>query len=296
MKNIILLASASLFLISCASTNVEKSREESLQFVKGSKSFTKKDVSSWAKCKTPKKANRDNWKDWVSNVNVCVKESKWKRVDSYSKEMMLRFPDSPWGLYFSSLAADKANNTLRAEWMINRALRMTPEVGLYHFQKARLLLKANEKGVARAQFKRAYSLDPSLVEAAIYLTKASYGDEDFSEALKLVKNIPEENMSEELFVVKMESAKSLKDFTLALETAQDLSKKYTKNFQYGLRLAQLLEEFPEKRKEAIQQYEKLLKYAKKLGKSQKLVRHLPDKISNLKQLLASAEKAKIKEK
>lgn len=279
----------SMFLVSCATGPTAKNKQESKIYVVGTKSLQLKEVSRWAKCKLPKKANQKDWKSWVDNINVCVSQKKWNQVESYSNQMLRRFPDAPWGLYFQSIVAEKKDNLMRSKWMIDRALTMTPEVGIFHFQKARLILLEGDKSLGRALMRRAYDLDSSLVEAAKFLAKAAYQDEDFKMSLQYLKNMDESELDESLLVVKMESLRSTKDYTLALEIAEDLSKKYTKNFNYGVRYAQLLEQFPEKRKMALQTYENLLKRAKKLGKSQKISVHLPDKISSLKRMIAKAE-------
>jgi tetratricopeptide (TPR) repeat protein len=293
----VLLAAISLIaLVGCSSTGSKSSNKDSLIYVKGSKSQSKKDVSRWAKCKVPKKANRKNWKDWVNNINVCVKDQKWQRVDKYSEEMLTRFPDSPWGMYFASLSAEVKGNEIRAFWMIDKALKDTPNVGLFHFQKARLLMQKNEMGLARATFEQAFALDNSLVEAAKFLAIRSYNGEDYKKAKYYFGFIEEDQLNEDLLVAKMETHRGLGENEIALDIALGLSKKYTKNFNYSLRVAQLLEEFPEKRKEALQAYQNLLKHAKKLDISQKIARQIPDKISNLKRIIAKAEQEEKKQK
>lgn len=285
MKNIILLLSL-IFVVSCASTGT-KTNPDSVKYTKGSRAIAKKDVSSWTKCQTPKEGK--DWKNWVDVTNSCVKKGDWAKVRKNAGLMLEHFPVSPWGAYFYSLEAYELQHYDRAEWMIEKALSMSGEAGIFYFQKAKILQAKQEEGIARQAYIRAFDLDNSLSEAAAYLAVLSFKDQDYDRVLNYLNAVDEDQKDESLWVVEMESARATKDFKKALNASSFLVSKYTKNFKYQLRHAQVLEEIPEKRKEALQAYKKIHKSLKNGSLRNKFDVNLPDKINSLQNAIAKAE-------
>ncbi|MEC9282317.1 MAG: hypothetical protein VX642_06365 [Bdellovibrionota bacterium] len=275
-----------IFVVSCASTG-SKTNVNSVKYTKGSRSISKPEVSTWTKCHSPKEGK--DWKNWVNATNTCVKKGNWSRVRKNAGLMLEHFPASPWGAYFYSLEAYKLQHLDRAEWMIEKALSMSGEAGIFYFQKAKILQAKGEKGIARQAYIRAFELDNSLSAAAAYLAVLSFKDQDYEQVLKYLASVDKDQKDESLWVVEMESAKATKDYEKALNASSFLVSKYTKNFKYQLRHAQVLEEIPEKRKEALQAYKKIHKSLKNRSLRNKFEVNLPDKINSLQNAIAKAE-------
>ena len=276
----LLLLSMLVFTVSCATGPSIKSNPKSSVYTKGSRSLAKKKVSTWTKCSTPKK--EITWKSWVETTNTCAKKGQWGRVKLNAGLMLEKFPNSPWGTYFYSLEALEKGQLARAEWMIEKSISMSGDVGIFFYQKARVLSQQGENGIARQAFARAYSLDNSLSSAASYLATMAFRDQDFESSLSYLDGVNDDDKSMDLWIVEMESSLFKENFTRALKASSFLTKNYTQNVTFQLRHAHILEQFPEKRKEALQAYQKIHKSLKKRGPANKIAVNLPDKITSLK--------------
>lgn len=275
-------------LIGCASTGSKPRQDNrSKAFTQGSKAIQLSKLSRWKKCQAL--SNEQDWQKWVEMQNLCVRDKKWSTVEAMGQAMLEKFPDAPWGAYYISIVALQQRNWLRAEWMLDKALSMSPDVGLFYFQQGLLLQAKAEEGTARQSFLRAYKLDPSLSEAVKYLAVMAFRDHDYKASLDFLAQLKAEDKSVDLWVVEMESARAQEDWTKALAAAQQLVNISTKNVQYQWRLAEFLEQFPEKRKEALQAYEKVQQLLKNQGPSEKFALQLPDKLDSLRKAIAKAE-------
>lgn len=137
-----------------------------------------------------------SWKTLVGKASACAKSGQWTLVEEYAYEISKADMDSPWGLYFYSLAAEGKKDFPRAIWMVEAALKKAgPNVALFRYQKGRLLWALKPAESALKEVEAALKADPSLVDGHVFLGDArmrswelSTAENHFSTALQLKSN------------------------------------------------------------------------------------------------------------
>jgi tetratricopeptide (TPR) repeat protein len=184
MKNLI-LASGLLVLTSCASTGpVSQTERKSEAFVKDV-TATSMDSIEKNGCKaSPAKYGKWKWKDLMKEADACVVATKWQNVTNLGMEMSQRDVNSPWGPYFLSLSAESDLQFDRALWMLELATKRAPNVGLFHYQKGRVLWKRDSFKEATNSLAKAIQLDPNLIDAHLFLGQIYFRDQEYSRAAR----------------------------------------------------------------------------------------------------------------
>ncbi len=131
----------------------------------------------------------------VKTVNACVRAKAWNKVDKIGQVLARNNPESPLGAYYLGLVADHQNDLGRALWMVDLALKKAPSVGLFHYEKGRLLYKQKKYHASVDEFQSALNLDSRLYPAhgflgAMYLREERVGaaTEQFQELRKAQPN------------------------------------------------------------------------------------------------------------
>lgn len=129
--------------------------------------------------------NKD-WKMMVNHANACTIEKNWRTLEGLANAMARSDVDSPWGAYFLSLSAEGLGDLHRANWMADLAQKKAGgKVGLFSFQKGRLLFALKETSLAMQEIESALKLDPSLVEGHLFLGSIYRRDGELERAEKL---------------------------------------------------------------------------------------------------------------
>lgn len=201
-KSQITLALASLLLAGCASSGAKptaasnKSEDAAQQarvemYLQG---LTASPVSSTSESCSPVK--NSSWKTMVSKASACVRSGQWSLVEGFAYELSRSDVDSPWGLYFYSLAAEGKKDYHRALWMIEAAIKKaSPKVALFRYQKGRLMWLEKPSEAALKEIEAAVKADPNLLDGHTFLGDArlrswdlSQAENHFAAALKIKSN------------------------------------------------------------------------------------------------------------
>ena len=110
-----------------------------------------------------------DWKMLVRHANGCIAKGDWKSVEMIAGEIAGRDIESPWGVYYLSLAADHAGDLPRALWMAELAMKKAPAIGLFGYQKGRVLWKMEKHRAAVEEIQAAVKHEPRLVDAHLFL-------------------------------------------------------------------------------------------------------------------------------
>lgn len=137
-----------------------------------------------------------SWKTMVSKASACVRSGQWSLVEEFAYDLSRSDIDSPWGLYFYSLAAEGKKDYHRALWMIEAAIKKaSPKVALFRYQKGRLIWLQKPSEAALKEIEAAIKGDPNLVDGHVFLGDArlrswdlSQAESHFSTALQLKSN------------------------------------------------------------------------------------------------------------
>ncbi len=148
---------------------------ESLVLVPGSEPLTAN-----ATCSVPEEAKKPqpgqalgpskDWRKLVAHANACTKAKDWRTIEALANAIARMDMDSPWGAYFLSLSAEGGGELGRAMWMIELAQKKTGgRLGLFSYQKGRLLFLMNETSKAMKEVEKALELEPGLAEGHLFL-------------------------------------------------------------------------------------------------------------------------------
>lgn len=188
MRQMILLVLGLIFLGGCASgPQMTKEQPSSLlgqeYVVKVAPISTR--TSEGGSCpKQVKAVIGQSWKSQVAAANACVRTGQWAMVETLGQTLAEVHHLGPWGAYFMSLAADARGDTPRANWMIELALKKSPNLSLLVYQQGRLQWKLRDQVAAQKTLRRAVDLDTRLVDAQIILGQMAMTQGDVSEAGK----------------------------------------------------------------------------------------------------------------
>lgn len=133
----------------------------------------------------PKSVNLEKqttWTEWVKMANGCLRENRWKEVEAIGHRLAQIEPQSPWGVYYLSLAALERQDYRRALWMIDVALAKAPAIGIFNYQKGRVLWFMKENVAALASVEESLRFDSDNVAAHFLLGQIYLRDLDFSKA------------------------------------------------------------------------------------------------------------------
>ena len=141
-------------------------------------------------------AKSTSWKTMVSKAAACVRSGQWSLVEEFAYDLSRSDMDSPWGLYFYSLAAEGRKDYPRALWMIDAAIKKaSPKVALFRYQKGRLMWLEKPSEAALKEIDAAVKADPTLVDGHVFLGDArlrswdlSQAESHFAAALRLKSN------------------------------------------------------------------------------------------------------------
>ncbi len=200
-KNQLTLALVSLLLAGCASsgggTTAVKKTDDQQQQAKVDvylQNLTASPVTSAGEsCSVVKNTS---WKTMVGKASACVRTAQWAQVEEQAYEISRTDVDSPWGLYFYSLAAEGRKDYNRANWMIDAAIKKaSPKVALFRYQKGRLMWLEKPSEAALKEIESAVKADPNLFDGHVFLGDArlrswdlSQAETHFSTALRLKSN------------------------------------------------------------------------------------------------------------
>jgi len=115
-----------------------------------------------------------NWKALVTQAGQCVRAKNFFQVDRVANQLAKVEPESHWGAYYLSVAAEYNKDLPRAFWMINLALKKAPEDGIALFQRGRLYWNSDQKDLALEDLKEAAKRNPSISEAHLLLAQVYF--------------------------------------------------------------------------------------------------------------------------
>ncbi|MGE0764273.1 MAG: tetratricopeptide repeat protein [Bdellovibrionales bacterium] len=190
MKRLNFILLAFLFLVGCAhqsQTNDQKGPTASLglEYTKAVNPQSLRVADSRGSCPRQTVALKGiAWREVLNAANACVQSGQWAMVEQVGNHLAQSEHLAPWGAYYMSLAAENRKELPRAMWMIELALKKTPQNGLLVYQQGRLQWLNGEQSTAQKTLKRAIEIDKRLVDAQLLLGQLALISSDNSEAGK----------------------------------------------------------------------------------------------------------------
>ena len=280
-----------ILLSGCGST---QQKADSVVFTKNITGKTyEQSKSLWSSCQTNKKiVEKASWKQLMKFANTCAVKKKWSEVEHLGYTIVEKEPNSPWGLYYLSLAAEANGKNRKALWMVDMALKKAPQSGTINYHKARLLWKENEYELSLNQMEKAVEYDPELVTAHLFLGQVKLRDQEYKSAKNHFSKVLVKDSSNYYALLGVaDSMNHLNEFNSAAPYYEKAIDERPKELEPRLQLAYLYENHLKSPEKALEQYTWI---SKKVSASQ-LKKHvnvnIQQKITNLKKTIVEKDVA-----
>lgn len=123
-----------------------------------------------------------DWTKLLGFANACIRRGNWNMVEAIGNKLAVDTSHSPWGPYYLSLVAERHGNMPKALWMIDLAIKRSPNVGILTYNKARLLWKMDLFEESVSYFEKSILLKVNVLEAHYFLGKIYLRDQDLNSA------------------------------------------------------------------------------------------------------------------
>lgn len=123
-----------------------------------------------------------DWKQLVSEAGSCVRAKNFFQVERVANHLSKIEPESHWGAYFLSMAAESRGDLPRAFWMIELALKKAPEDGIVLFQRGRLNWLQKNHDLAIKDLEDSVKRNSSIPEAHLLLAQVQFTKNEMSKA------------------------------------------------------------------------------------------------------------------
>lgn len=233
------LAVATLILsVGCASGPARKKGPSPY-----SASWVGQDGTSGSKeCATDNGFMKLQWKQLVTLSGQCVRAKNFIQVERIANQLAKIEPESPWGGYFLSLAAEAKKDMPRAYWMVELALKKAPEDGIILFQRARLHWSEKNHTLALKDLESAIKYNPSIPDAHLQMAQVQFTLGDISSAIDSFNRTLQLDSNQELAWYGLAEAKfQKKSYDEAYSHFQRVRRMNPKNAMSSLRMAQIQE-------------------------------------------------------
>lgn len=124
------------------------------------------------------------WREKVELASSCVAAGQWAKVETLGERLASEQSENPWGAYFLSLSAEGRGELDRSLWMAEQAIKRAPQMGLFHYQKGRVLWRKGEHSGAFETLLRSVQLDTNLIDSHLFLGQIFFRDQEFDKAAR----------------------------------------------------------------------------------------------------------------
>ncbi|MCB0411895.1 MAG: tetratricopeptide repeat protein, partial [Bdellovibrionales bacterium] len=253
------------------------------------KSFSESGQWQTKSCPTAKgqKWQNEDWKDLIKMANGCVVKEDWSQVEAIGNHLAKTHPLAPWGPYFLSLSAQSRKGFSRALWMIELALKKSPNNALAVYQKGRVLWAIEEYGQATEVFEHALKINPRILDAHLMLGQIFYRDQEFKKARDHFQKVVESDRSNYTALVGLAECELKSDnFEKALGYFSQAIEKNPKDLDLRVRKAFVLESTVNDPHEALKEFKEIQRLLAKGRISGQLSFDLVSKIKTLEDIVS----------
>lgn len=298
MKKYWLMTSLALVVSACASKSTKDSGMPELATTKAS--YSEKTmgvpvtaVSSNVVCpQQDSPYEKEDWHKILPMANACVRDKEWGRVEAIGNHLATHAPLTPWGPYYLGLSASARKDFLRAQWMLELALKKAPKEGLFHYELGRVAWENGDAVTAMKELKEASSLNPSLTEAHFVMGQMALQRDDLGQARELFqKSLASDSKNVRILLASAQVEIKAKDFTKAEEFLSRAVQQNARDGKARLTLAQVQELHLKKTQEALQNYRALKQLSNEHKLDQVITLNLDEKIQALEKTLSRVDKS-----
>jgi tetratricopeptide (TPR) repeat protein len=235
--------------------------------------------------------------DDMKSAAACARAGQWTMVEEFGNQMAIQFPGDAWGSYFLSLSAEHNKDWPRARWMIELAVKKSPNEGLCLYQLGRLQWLMGEKMTALDTLKKASDKNASLVDAHVLMGQIAMFDQKKSDAEKSFLKAYEVDAKNLAALMGLaEVYRMNKNWVEAEKYLRRAVSAHPKHLEARLQLAQGLETFAQDMSGALDVYREIKKLDQKKELDATPAFDLNAKIQTLQASVAEQMKRKMSER
>lgn len=229
----------------------------------------------------------EGWRELTQTVNACVGAKNWRQVRAMGDFLAIQAPTTPWGAYFLGLEASARKDYLRATWMLELALKKSPQEGLFHYELGRVRWMNGDSNGARESLIKASELNETLTQAHVFVAQIALVDKNFSRAEKYLKKaLIAEPRNWTALMGMSQVATSKQDWVAAEDYLQRAVKSDPRQFQSRWALANLYEKQLNNLSQAIDTYKDIEKRRLTQGLDDVAEVNVQEKIKALEAVIA----------
>lgn len=202
-------------------------------------------------------------KDLSRMISVCVSQKKYQVAQDLAEHLVREYSKAPWGVFYMSLIASEQSNYDKALWLIDNALKKTPEISTLGYQKGRVLYLMGDMATANTEFLKASQAGLKSPEITLMAGIVSYAQDDCYSVVESLQKLDKKTIADlELAPVIGECMAQKGEFEKAVKYGEDLVSSYNNPVSLWLELARIQEIYRFDTAKAIQSYESALKTSK----------------------------------
>ncbi len=232
-------------------------------FVESKENWKKVEVKTKSSCDL-KKWNASSVSNVQNTAESCFSAQDFKALERVALDMTMTKEQRPHGLFLLSFVAEAQGQPLKAYWLIEKYLKENPSNAPAQFQKARLTYKIDGLTAALPLFGEVLNSSMTSTEIETFRGIKAYTENNFETVIQIFSGFPKDQLYNfnvglllsEAYAQKGDLGKSLK------VVSEFLNRKGTDQLNGLVHQAHLLEMYKNSSMEAMDSYQKALKYAK----------------------------------
>ncbi|MCB0361580.1 MAG: hypothetical protein KDD35_02595 [Bdellovibrionales bacterium] len=279
----------SIFIFSLAFGCSSMSSKSNLDLTRFTKSVSSRSIkASDFNRSCPKTLNlekeKGKWQELIKLANGCVQSGRWPEVETIAYELARSEPNSPWAVYYLSLVSFERGEIRRSLWMIESALAKTPGVGIFLYQKSRVLWEMKDVKRSFEALEESLGKDSQNVEARLFMGQILLRDLDYNRAVSHLAYASKEKPRDPSIWDQLSYCYfKLKRPTEGLEAVKTAIQIQPKRVDLRIRMAEIQEEQAKDLEGALDSYRSLKSLVKKATPAEKLSLNLDEKIKVLEE-------------
>jgi len=233
-------------------------------FIETKDNWKKVDHKNKGTCDLKKWKNAANSSNTQEIAENCYAVQDYKSLEKMALEMTMNKEQRTEGLFLLSFASEALGLNLKAYWLIEKYLKDRPDSTPAQFQKARVAYKIDGLTSALPLFAQVLSSSMTSTEIETFRGIKAYTENNYETVIQIFANFPKEQLYNfnvglllsEAYAQKGDTAKSLKVVN------EFLNRKGNDQLNGFMHQAHVLEMYKNSSLEAIDSYQKALKFSK----------------------------------
>ncbi|PIS11031.1 MAG: hypothetical protein COT73_06215, partial [Bdellovibrio sp. CG10_big_fil_rev_8_21_14_0_10_47_8] len=196
----------------------------------------------------------------INKANICVIGKNAAGTEKLALWMTQQNPQSAWGVFYMSLAAEMQGQIDKGLWLIELAMKKSSDLPFLVYQKARMLYQHQDFAQANSMFLKSYDSGLITPETTLMHGVVSFAQQDCLSVVEDFAKLDKAMLSRQgLAPVLSECLAQKGEFDLAIQTAEENLKLENNPADLWLEIARIQEIYRFDSSKAMKAYESALK-------------------------------------